>query len=137
MQGISPPHTDVPSNSELHVLAQLSPVGGVESIAFVVASISIVGGALFASSLHPLLGGIGSSLAIISVACVAERVLRPLVLCELGRHVFKTLVNISGQCTATEVARLCGERGVPSPEQLRVLMIRAQGAHVPGAGERI
>ena len=65
MQGISPPATDIPSSAEFHALAQLSPVSGAESVAFIVLTFSVMGGILFSSSLHPLLGGVGALLAIV------------------------------------------------------------------------
>jgi len=137
MQGISPPATDIPSSAEFHALAQLSPVSGAESVAFIVLTFSVMGGILFSSSLHPLLGGVGALLAIVSGSCVAERVTRPLVLCALGRHVYKTLVNIGGQRTANEVARICGEDGAPTPEQVEALLGRAPQGQTPGSGGRV
>lgn len=136
MKGISPSTPNAPSTAELHSLAKLSPVGGAESVTFIVLLLSIVGGLLFATPLHPLLGGIGTSLAIVSVSCVAERLARPLVLCALGRHVYKTLLNIGGQRTADEVARICGQGGAPTREQLKSLMNRAPQDQVPGSGGR-
>lgn len=131
MQGITPPTLDTPSSAEYHALAQLSPVSGAESVAFIVLSFSVLGGVLFSSPLHPVLGGVGALLAIVSASCVAERVIRPLVLCALGRHVYKTLVNIGGQRTAFEVARICGEGGAPTPEQVEAMIRRPQQCH-PG-----
>lgn len=137
MQGISPPATDTPSSVELHALAQLSPVSGAESVVFIVLTFSVLGGVLFSSSLHPLLGGLGAFLAIVSVSCIAERVMRPLVLCALGRHVYKTLVNIGGQLTANEVARICGEGGAPTPEQVEALLGRSEQGQALGSGWRV
>lgn len=137
MQGINSSSTNLPPASELHALSRLSPVRGVESIVFVVFSFSLIGGAIFASQLHPLLGGVGASLAILSLSCVAERMVRPLALWALGRHVYMTLTNLAGQHTAGDIARIYGSGGRLTSEALRALICHDQKGLGSNVGARV
>lgn len=137
MQDINPPKITTPSTTEFQALAQLSPVGGSASVVLIVTTLSAVGGLLFATPLYPLVGVIGTFLAIVGGACVAERLIRPLVLCAVGFYVFKTLVNVWGTQTADEIARLCGKGRAPTAEQLAALMGRLPHRQVPGSGGRV
>lgn len=136
MHGINPTKQASPSTAEFHALAQLSPVGGAGSVAFVVLTLSVLGGVLFAAPLYPQLGVIGASLAIISASCVVERMFRIWVLCAIGMHVYKTLVNVAGQKVADEVALLCGKGRAPTHDELEAMMGRLTHGHVPGSGRR-
>lgn len=125
MHSTNKPRSDQLSTPELLALAQLSPVGGVESIAFTILALGCAGWLFFASSLQPSLGGLGAFLAILSAVCMVERVCRPLVLCALGRHVYQTLVNIAGKSTADDVARFCVAGQAPSRAELESLLKRS------------
>lgn len=135
MHGINLTKQTTPSTLEFHALAQLSPFGGVGSVAFVVLTLSVLGGVFFAAPLYPQLGVIGASLAVISASCVVERMFRIWVLCAIGMHVYKTLVNIAGKKVAGEVALLCGKGKTPTPDELEAMMGRLTHAHAPGLGE--
>lgn len=124
MQHSNPSKQVTSATPEFHTLAQLSPVGGAESVALTVLVLSSVGGILFGSTLHPLLGGVGAFLAVVAASCVTERVIRPVILSALGRHVYQTLVNVAGQNTADEVARICVAGQIPSHDQLESLLNR-------------
>lgn len=134
MQDISPPKKPAPSTTEFHALAQLSPVSGSASVVLIITTLSAVGGLLFATPLYPLVGGIGTFLAIVGGACVVERLIRPLVLCAFGLYVYKTLINVWGTQTADEIARICGKGRAPTSEQLSALMCRLPHRQVPGSG---
>lgn len=110
------------STAEFLALAQLSPFGGLESVALTTFALSCAGWFFFASSLQSSLGGVGAFLVIASAACMMERISRPLVLCALGQHVYTTLVNIAGKSTADDVASVCVAGHAPSREQLESLL---------------
>lgn len=127
MHSTNKPRADHLSSPELLVLAQLSPVGGVESIAITILTLGCTGCLFLASYLQPSLGGggAGASLVVLSAVCMVERVYRPLVLCDLARHVYQTLVNIAGTSSAGDVVSFCMAGQAPSRAELESLLKRS------------
>lgn len=103
-------------------LASLSHYGGVESTVFTVLAFCLVGGACFTNTLLPIIGSLGTLLAIVGISFVAERLIRPLVLWALGRNVYLSLVKIGGKATADEVASIYAAGLTLSRKQLEQLI---------------
>lgn len=106
-------------------LACLSPMGGIVSSLCVVAATFFTAVYVLAGTLQPSVGEAGSLIVILVASWLVERVLRPLVLWMLGRHVYRSITLMGGKRAADEVARIYSEGGTLNRSQFDELLTRA------------
>lgn len=112
------------SKAERAALARLSPIGGIESTILTTVTLTAVGASACAGSLLPIIGGFGSTLMLVGLSLIIERLSRPLVLWVLGQHVYMTLLRMGGTQVANQVAHLYASGNSLSADQLDQLIKR-------------
>ncbi len=109
-------------NIAYSALACLSPMGGAVSSTAVIGTVCAASYYFFAGDLQPLFGAIGAIFIPLAGSVILERIIRPLVLWALGRHVYLSILTVGGKPAADAVARVYANGGVLSHHQFDALM---------------
>lgn len=109
-------------NVAYSALACLSPMGGSVSSTAVIGIVCAASYYFFAGDLQPLFGAIGAIFILLAGSVILERIIRPLVLWALGRHVYMSILTAGGKPAADAVARVYANGGALSHHQFDAIM---------------